>query len=1013
MNDWENPQLTHRNRLPSRAYAFPYPDEATALRYDFSLSSRVMSLNGLWKFNYAASPAEAPGHFEADSFDVSGWDDLAVPSCWQMHGYGRPHYTNVIYPWPIDPPFVPSENPTGSYRRSFTIPPDWAGKSVILRFDGVDSAYHVWVNGKAVGFSKGSRLPAEFDITPHLKPGHSNSLSVRVYQWSDGSYMEDQDMWWLSGIFRDVTLVARSPESIQDVQIRSRLDTNQKDGLLTVRAKVRQTVACKLFDPSGKEMGNWTLAPDGKSDGWAELHTTLKSPHPWTAETPNLYTLLLISRDASGRDAEVVPQRIGFRSVKIDGENLLVNGRRIMFKGVNRHEHHPDLGRTIPHETALKDVLLMKAHNINAVRTSHYPPHPRFLDLCDEYGLWVIDECDLETHGFGFDKDPRNPVIHPHWEAACVDRMDRMVQRDINHPSVVIWSLGNESDFGDHHPKMAAHARKLDDRPIHYEGDRHMKTADVFSTMYTSPAELKKIAAAKETIGSGAFEIGSKTYRGQPMIMCEYAHAMGNGPGGLSDYWEIFRSGPPFQGAFVWEWIDQGIRTTNASGVEYYAYGGDFGDQPNDGNFITDGLLFPDRTASPGLLELKKVIEPVTVSAVSLTANAATLSVTNLYDFVSLSALHTSWTVEADGQWVAGGTIPTPMVEPGKSVNVTIPLALPAPIAGAEYVLTIAFTLAADCAWGKAGHEIAWQQFKLPIAVKATPIARSLPPVVFHRSAAQITANGDGFELVFDTVRGVIKSWRGDAGPVLLSGPRLNLWRAATDNDRLDGGTTGAKAWREGFLHLLQHRTESVELTGNQVKIVSVISPATLSNKLRATYVYTVHEDGAVHLETSGEFAGKWPVALPRLGLQLTVSVDYVKATWFGRGPGETYPDTKLAGKIGRWSSSIDGLFTNYVYPQENGHRSDVRFVALNRENGTGLRVEADQSIGFTAHRYTAEDIETAKHFYELTQRDFITLNLDHTQAGIGTASCGPATLEKYRLKPEAFKFGLVLRPRK
>jgi beta-galactosidase/evolved beta-galactosidase subunit alpha len=1078
-NDWENPQLPARNRLPARAYAFPYPDEPLAMGYDASASPLVMSLNGTWKFHYDPSPAEAPVHYERETFDVSGWDDLPVPSSWQMHGYGRPHYTNVQFPWPIDPPFTPSENPTGSYRRSFVIPAAWTepsgsaagsspgislAKKIILRFDGVDSAFHVWINGKEIGFSKGSRLPAEFDITTHLHTDKPNTISVRVYQWSDASYMEDQDMWWLSGIFRDVMLIARSPQCVQDIQIRTELDAEYRDAMLKIRLDFSEPfssqLAFKLLDPAGRVANtpNPSLINAGGSRESLEVELPISAPLKWTAETPNLYTLLVTTRDASGATLEVIPQRIGFRSVTIVGPNLLVNGVRVMFKGVNRHEHHPDLGRAVPHETAIKDVLLMKQHNINAVRTSHYPPHPRFLDLCDEYGLYVIDECDLETHGFM--ADPKNPTKDPQWDAACVDRMDRTVHRDINHPSVILWSLGNEADFGPNLMAMAKRARELDDRPIHYEGDRNLDAADVLSMMYPSVDVLKQIGEAKEKLAHWGFALEPERYIDKPMICCEYAHAMGNGPGGLLEYWETFYQYPRLQGGFVWEWLDHGIRTNTPDGTEYWAYGGDFGDVPNDSNFITDGLLFPDRTPSPGLIELKKVIEPVKVSAVKLSAESATLSILNRYDFATLDHLHTTWKVEADGKWIAGAPIPTPSIAAGKSAEMAIPLQLPTTIPSSEWVLTISFTLAADNAWGNTGHEIAWAQFMLPtiklsvhppsdtpvfseVSIKGTipfirPFemqtpAKDSPPETGYvpvsspakkgtypfsaslkssRTASGLAFHADTFDLTFDTVRGMIRSWTHQGQPVLCTGPRLNLWRAVTDNDRLDQHSGKAdKAWRKAFLHLLQHRTESVEHTDNTVKIKSVIAPPNKFISLHATYVYTFLGNGEVLIETSGEFQGKWPDAIPRIGLQLTVPDEYTRAKWFGRGPGESYADSKQAGKIGLWSLPVDDLFTNYVYPQENGNRTDVRWATLTRENGTGLLAAGAMPFNFSAHHYTTDDLDRAKHFYELTKREFITLNLDYAQNGIGTASCGPAPLAKYLLKPESFRFELRLRP--
>jgi beta-galactosidase/evolved beta-galactosidase subunit alpha len=1016
-NDWENPLLPGRNRLPARAYFFPFQEDSAALSCDPAASTLVKSLNGSWKFNYAPSPTEAPAHFEKETFDVTGWDDLPVPSSWQMHGYGRPHYTNVQYPWPIDPPFVPSENPTGSYRRSFTLPAHWTGKQIILRFDGVDSAFHVWVNGKAVGFSKGSRLPAEFEITAQLHASKPNTIAVRVYQWSDASYMEDQDMWWLSGIFRDVMLIARPNACVRDINIRTILDSAFRDAQLVVRLEctepLKQACTLKLIDPLGKSSKAWNIRVDKAKtkNKSVEIKLDVANPLKWTAESPNLYTLLVEIRDEKGNIFEVIPQRVGFRSVKIDGPNLLVNGVRVMFKGVNRHEHHPDLGRAVPHETAVRDVLLMKSHNINAVRTSHYPPHPRFLDLCDQYGLYVIDECDLETHGFM--ADAKNPTKDPKWQAACVDRMDRTVHRDINHPSVILWSLGNEADFGPNLMAMAARARELDDRPIHYEGDRNLDTADVLSMMYPGVDVLKQIGEAKEKLTHWGFALEPARYENKPMICCEYAHAMGNGPGGLKEYWEAFYTHPRLQGGFVWEWLDHGIRTTTPDGTEFFAYGGDFGDQPNDGNFITDGLLFPDRTPSPGLIELKKVMEPVKVSARKLSATGATLSILNQYDFCSLDHLNTTWKVEDDGAFVAGGALPTPNIQAGKSADVEIAFQMPAGSTGAEYVLTICFALKADCLWGNAGHEIAWAQFTLPIKIKTAPVpAVKLPKVKSETSAGRVSMVGDDFQIIFDTVRGVIQSWTHRGTPVLLTGPRLNLWRPITDNDRMDQNPgRGAKVWLDAKLNMLQHRTVAVDASGDTIVIRSTIAAPNSDKLLHASYTCTVLASGELLLETAGEFTGKWPDSIPRLGLQFTVPGDYTRAAWLGRGPGETYADSKQAGKFGRWSLPTESLYTNYVYPQENGNRADTRWVMLQREDGTGLQAIADDTFNFSAHYYTTEDIDRAKHFHELKRRDFITLNLDHAHNGLGTASCGPGPLPQYWAKPQPFDFTVKLRP--
>ena len=528
MNDWENPGLCARNRLPARAHFTTQLHEAGR--------ATSLSLNGVWKFHYDPSPAEAPQHFHADLYDASGWDDLPVPSCWQMHGYGRPHYTNVQYPFPVDPPRVPTENPTGSYLRQFVLPPDWAGRQVLLRFGGVDSAFHVWVNGKEIGFSKGSRLPAEFDVTPHVRLGR-NTIAVRVMQWSDGSYLEDQDQWWLSGIFRDVTLTAVARTHLYDVRIRTELDKSYRDAVLHVHATVRNwgdepaadlRVEAALID-DGTDMGQGSakLAVGAKDEAHADITMSVRSPRHWSAEQPHLYTLLLTLRDARNNVFEVVSQMVGFRSFEIKNGLFLVNGVAVKLKGVNRHEFHTDLGRAVPVQTMVQDILLMKRHNINAVRTSHYPNDPHWYDLCDEYGIYLIDECDVETHGFGYGET--NPSKHAIWEAAFVDRMVRMVQRDKNHPSIIMWSLGNESGFGANHYKMAEAAREIDPtRPIHYERDCEMELADVYSQMYPHPDRVAKLGEGKKPLDFGdRKQVPPEQYLAKPYVLCEYAHAMG------------------------------------------------------------------------------------------------------------------------------------------------------------------------------------------------------------------------------------------------------------------------------------------------------------------------------------------------------------------------------------------------------------------------------------------------------------------------------------------------------
>ena len=1030
--DWQNPALTHRNRLPSRSYFFHYPDAPAARMFDRLASPWVQLLNGQWKFHYDPMPSEAPRDFFKPSADVAGWADIQVPGNWQMQGYGTPHYTNVQFPFPVDPPHVPTENPTGSYRRDFLVGEEWIGKRLVLRFEGVDSAFHVWVNGQEVGFSKGSRIPAEFDVTALVKAG-VNTLAVRVYQWSDGTYCEDQDMWWLSGIFRDVLLLALPALHVADVRIRTPLEKGLGQGALDLRVTIANTTAGRekvtaeavLIDPDGQPVwsrplkGSVTAGPGTVTA--LDLSGQVASPRVWSAEIPALYTLLLTLRDGKGQAVCVVPQRVGFRVVEITGEVFRVNGVPVKLKGVNRHETHPDLGRAVPLEAMVADIVLMKQHNINAVRTSHYPDDPRWYDLCDHYGIYLIDECDLETHGFERLKPAwaGNPTEDPAWEEACVDRMVRMVERDKNHPSVILWSLGNEAHFGCNHLAMAKRARELDPtRPIHYEGDYQLRTADVFSKMYERVEYVRLIGQGKED------ELHQLLWprpepgvccTAKPFVLCEYAHAMGNGPGGLKDYWEAIYEYDRLMGGFIWEWADHGIRRRLPDGREYFAYGGDFGDQPNDGNFVCDGLVFPGRQPSPGLLEYKKIIEPVHVEAVDLAAGKVRLH--NRYDFADLSCFSLAWSVTADGVTVQSGQMPVPALAARRNRVVSLPYALPEGAApGTVFFLNLSFRLAADKPWAAAGLELAWAQFELPArtaAVPVTPVAR-MPVLAFDESETRIRAGNAAFAFEFDKARAVITDWTSQGMALVKRGPKLNFWRATTDNDR---GFVNAKPWRDAFLDQLQQRTDRVEVSrlagGRALRIRTCvrIAPPVLSCAFRCETDYTLYGNGDLLMEVSGEPQGEWPESLPRIGWELALPNTFDAVAWFGRGPGESYADTKMANRFGLWCARVDQLMTPYVFPQENGNRTDVSWVGFVTAAGAGLLASGKPLLNFSAHRYTPDDLEKARHTVELVPRNEVIVHLDYRQNGIGSASCGPALTAPYLLKPEPFRFAVKLSP--
>ncbi|MFD7813565.1 glycoside hydrolase family 2 TIM barrel-domain containing protein [Streptomyces sp. NPDC059785] len=917
-----------------------------------------LSLNGNWRLRLSPTADAQDDSFAAEGYDAGDWPEVAVPGHWVLQGdgaFGRPIYTNHLYPFPVDPPHVPTENPTGDHLRVFDLPDDWPAEGgSVLRFDGVESCARIWLNGTDIGEFKGSRLPHEFTVGHLLKPS-GNVLAVRVHQWSAGSYLEDQDQWWLPGIFRDVTLLHRPAACALDFFVHSSYDHVTGEGTLRVDSDVD---------------GRITVPGLGIDVATGESVTV--PVRPWTAETPHLYDGEL----ATG--GERVPLRIGFRTVALEDGLIKVNGRPVLFRGVNRHEWHPEHGRALDLDTMRQDVLLMKRHNVNAVRTSHYPPHPAFLGLCDEYGLWVIDECDLETHGFTEQAWRDNPVDDDRWTPALLDRAARMVERDKNHPSVIMWSLGNEAGTGRGLTAMAEWIRARDaGRPIHYEGDIDCRDTDVYSRMYADHAEV-------ERIGRG-LDGGTARRRTLPFILCEYGHAMGNGPGGLADYQRLFETYERLQGGFIWEWIDHGVRDERYG----FAYGGDFGEELHDANFVCDGLLFPDRTPSPGLVEYKKVIEPVRIGG---DGAAGTVRVANAHDFADLSALAFEWSYQVGGETAEAGTLVVPPLAPGESADLKLP-APPADGRGAETGWTVRAVLAEDTAWGPKGHLVAWAQ--LPVAgARPEPVAPSSPPVPGDRTITLGPA-------VFDARTGAPRTIAG----VGVTGLRLDVWRAPTDNDEgasWQSDTRWGQLWRKFGLHRMRHRTDAVEPGGDALTVRARVAPAGWEIGLRTVYRWT--SDGTrLRLTVSVGPEGDWPVPLPRLGIRFGLPATADRVTWFGGGPGEAYPDTRSASLIGRHESTVDALQTPYVRPQENGARADVRWAELG-----GLRIEGDPEFWFTARRWTTEQLDAADHLTDLEPGDTVWVNLDHAQHGIGSQSCGPGVLPAYQLHAAPAEFSFV-----
>jgi beta-galactosidase/beta-glucuronidase len=1026
---WENHRVPGSGRLAPRCPLVPYASAADALTRERGLSPWFALLNGNWDFAIFRSPLEVP---PPSGYGSIAWASMRVPGAWQRQGYGRPHYTNIVYPFSPEPPYVPAENPTGLYRRAFSLPESWAGRRIVLGFEGVESAFSVMINGAEVGFSKGSRLLAEFDVTEALRPGE-NEIAVMVVQWSDGSYLEDQDMWWLAGIIRDAHLTALPPDGLRDIFVRP--SAPDADGNARLEIELSSwggggSFDLLLADADGNEM--LRSAIDCASGG-ASAVLAVAGAKAWNAEQPNCYDLVV-----SDRGREHYALTVGFRRIELGPGRFLVNGVPIMLRGVNRHDSHPDLGRSTPREHMTRDLSLMKRHNINAVRTSHYPNAPEFYELCDRLGLYVLCECDLETHGFGLDHGPgRNPSELPEWEPAYLDRARRTVEPLKNHPCIIFWSLGNESGFGPNLEAMSAWARARDpSRLVHYETacylglqklergedpSREFAIGDVFARMYESPGRWKELAAADAT--------------GKPCILSEYAHAMGNGPGGLEDYWKAFRALPNAQGGFVWEWADHGLRERTADGREYMAYGGDYGDVPNDGSFVCDGLVSADRVPRPGLLELKRAVQPARAQAID--AREGRFALANERDFASLGDLDVHWALLADGRPVRSGRLPCPPVPPRSSAALDLPalasLGLGPDALSRELAYELSFRTTRAEDWAPSGHEVAFEQALLGPAIagpSAAPIdaardgrgqRRGSPIAVRGGSGASLVIRAARDVFAFDGVTGSLSSWARDGVPLLARGPRFNIWRAPTDNDRqFDPASGFAQVWRDAGLDLIKERLVSFDARqlDDRVEVSSSLSCGAVAKSTieggargyRCDFRYLFHCDGRWDLRVKGEPFGSLP-HLPRIGITVELPESLGSVCWYGRGPGPSYSDSLGGTRLGRYRMDVDRLATDYACPQESSNREQTRWVAFEDIRGAGVFIRGAHPFGFGAHRYRIADLDAAKHPTDLPRRERIEATLDLAQCGLGSGSCGPETAEEYRVRPEAFEFRLTFAP--
>ncbi|CAM6110904.1 unnamed protein product [Calypogeia fissa] len=1051
----------------------------------------VRSLSGQWKFHLAPKPEEVPQNFQENGYDDASWASLPVPSNWQMHGFDRPIYTNIVYPFPLNPPKIPEENPTGCYRKGFQLPHEWKGRRVFISFEGVDSAFYVWINGNLVGYSQDSRLPAEFEITDLCHSNYSgqeNVVAVQVMRWSDGSYLEDQDHWWLSGIHRDVILFSKPEVMIADYFINTDINKDYTEASLKVHTVVeapsdliaaegvsKYSAEVIIFEPwttpsaseakdtLPTEVVRFSVGRVSESPVGCYTHGTMmskiKNPKLWSAEKPYLYTMVLLLKDPAGAIVDCEACRVGIRQISTRHKELLVNGEPVVFRGVNRHEHHPRLGKTSIEACMIKDIVLMKQHNINAVRNSHYPNHPRWYELCDLFGLYMIDEANIETHGF----DPE-PWPHPHrqltwnpaWITAMLDRVINMVERDKNHASIILWSLGNEAGYGPNHDAAAAWIRARDKtRLIHYEGGGSRTTAtDVVCPMYMRVWDIVSIARDVQ--------------ESRPLILCEYSHAMGNSNGNIHKYWAAIDSMHGLQGGFIWDWVDQGLLKKGDDGLKHWAYGGDFGDQPNDLNFCLNGLIWPDRTPHPALQEVKHVYQPVGISA-----KDDQIEFWNKYFFTSIEGLQAEWTLQADGVTLGSGQLTLPYLEPGNRGRLAL---VDAPwyklwqtLDASEVFLTISVKLSVPSPWAEKGHEVASEQLSLPVKNPKhhkTIKVGDIPSLSLaeHDTDILVEAASGTWTMEFDKASGVIKSWKIEGTQIMSGGPTPCFWRAPTDNDKGGGTNSHETHWRASGLDRLaivdtsgievrQLCSQAIELkvslfiepknsphdhpevSQSQAGAEGGYNPITLepesagdgtlqkkkqlrsgtseSSWFRVGVTYTIYGNGDLVVEYDVKPNSKLP-PLPRVGVEFKMDKKCRNVHWYGRGPFECYPDRKEAAFVRVYHDTVEHLHVPYIAPGECGGRTDVRWVGITNDKDVGLfaMLENENPMQLSVSPFSTDELDKAKHEEELKEEDDLEVHIDYKHMGIGgDDSWTPCVHKEYLVPPAPCQFKIRFHP--
>ncbi|WP_370526831.1 glycoside hydrolase family 2 TIM barrel-domain containing protein [Bacteroides sp. 51] len=969
-------------------------------------TERRVTLNGTWKFFFSKNPESCPEGFWKPGYNTSKWKNIRVPGSWELQGFDAPIYTDVSYPFPPNPPFVPTDyNPVGAYAREFTVPADWDGMDIFLDFEGVESAFYCWVNGELAGYSEDSRLPAHFNITPLLKKG-KNKLALKVFRYSDGSYLEDQDYWKYSGIERSVYLYARTKSRVKDFKLTAGLTNEYKDGDFSLEVSLHQpqsgqTVEIKVIDEHQNTLFAEKKVLKGAVDSLLAVSHIFHKVNSWNAETPHLYTLVVNTFDKDGKALESFAHRFGFRSVEMRNGMQFVNNVPILFKGVNRHEHDPHHGRTISVESMIQDIQLMKQFNINAVRNSHYPNNPEWYTLCDIYGIYLIDEANIESHGMDHHKD-RTLANYPEWERPFMERMERMVMRDRNFTSIVTWSMGNESGYGKHFETLYHWTKAFDPtRPTQYEGSRKEGVSDIYCPMYGRIWLLREHVNQRQP---------------RPLILCEYAHAMGNSVGNLQDYWDLIYKYDQLQGGFIWDWVDQTIEIKDPEGSNIWAYGGDMGfvGIPNDSNFCANGLVAADRSLHPHIWEVKKVYQYIHFEPVSFTPNK--IKVTNRFDFIGLDDFYLRWVVEHDGKTVDSGRMDFPKIAPHASQEIAIPMKA-IPQDGKEYFLKIEALIRKDAPLVAKDHISAMEQWLLPVSASEALAPSHTSSVTLQQDGTQAILSGTGFQVAFSIQTGEMTSLIYHNKEMIKEGLKPNFWRGLTDNDVANRTSSRCATWRyAGKRKSLTTFDITPGIDGHSILLSASYDMKEQGSKLGIHY--RVFGNGEISVRMHFTPGSQSLPEIPRFGMRMILPAEYEHMTWLGRGPHENYADRKSSAAIGRYEATVWEQYHPYVRPQETGNKCDVRWLALTDTSGEGILITGEKPLSASAWNFPMEDIEyipfdiERKHGGSIKKKDMVWVNIDHAQMGVGGDNTWGAQVHpEYTITPEAISYAFTLKP--